>query len=316
MLGPVGGAIFHYNAPLLWWAAAAVGATTTVGLGLATGNSIQQPLFEGLATFGIVSGLSKLAPGGEEVYSAAMGGMGEAGGLLDHQKDKSPKTEPGDGVRVPQGNEFPDQSTNQQSASNASSTANSKYYQNAHPAIISNRINDGSTVGGTFASQVGNDSNGVGSRAYSWCFEKARLQAGLGTFSEAQVAFDREMCERSKSLSVQAMALFVGGVSKGVRNGVTTFFRAVSKAEYKQILKTGKFEVGPNSYEGGKFFAESLDDASRWGQKFYGTNNFYTIEMKVSNNVANQMMRWPKLDSIGLARFGTLEQLENANIRL
>lgn len=47
----------------------------------------------------------------------------------------------------------------------------------------------------------------------------------------------------------------------------TKLYRSVGEAELKQIKQTGKFEAGPNSL-GGKFFAESVDDAKKWGDAF------------------------------------------------
>ena len=133
-------------------------------------------------------------------------------------------------------------------------------------------------------------------------------------YNEEQISADLTICEDAKRIGIMTACVVAGGGVRATGRGMTTLFRAVSKAEYKQILKTSKFEVGPNSYEGGKFFAESLNHANQWGQKFYGSGNFYAVEARVSSNVADQMIRWPKLDGIGPARFGTFDQLENANI--
>jgi len=58
--------------------------------------------------------------------------------------------------------------------------------------------------------------------------------------------------------AVKAAAVRIG---KAFRPADTTrVYRAVSEAEYQQILRTGRFEQGPNSLEG-KWFADTYDSA-------------------------------------------------------
>jgi hypothetical protein len=93
-------------------------------------------------------------------------------------------------------------------------------------------------------------------------------------------------------------------------------YRAISDAEYQQIIKTGKFETGPSSM-GGKFFAERASDAAKWGDYFYGPGgNYRIIEIELRGSVANNFMRWERLDGIGPARYAELEQLFDYIIRL
>ncbi|MEW5976651.1 MAG: RHS repeat-associated core domain-containing protein [Acidobacteriota bacterium] len=96
--------------------------------------------------------------------------------------------------------------------------------------------------------------------------------------------------------------------------GKTVLYRAVGMAEFEQVMKTGKFLAGPNSL-GGKFFAESFADAGKWGNLLEGAGNFRVLEVTVPTSEASKFMRWERLDGIGPARYGNLEQLSNAVIR-
>lgn len=98
--------------------------------------------------------------------------------------------------------------------------------------------------------------------------------------------------------------------------GGTTLYRAVSHAEYADLTANGVFRAGPNSYEFGKFFAETGEHATQWGTKLEGAGNFRVIEAQFPTSTANQFMRWPSLDNIGPARLGTFEQLGKPTIRL
>ncbi len=102
--------------------------------------------------------------------------------------------------------------------------------------------------------------------------------------------------------------------AKGAGKGFTTLYRAVGKAEYEQLMQTGRFAAGPNSLSG-KFFAESAEHAAQWGKMLEGAGNFRVIETRVPTRVAEQLMRWGRLDGIGPARYGELEQLRDALIR-
>ncbi|WHI47326.1 RHS repeat-associated core domain-containing protein [Microbulbifer sp. VAAF005] len=90
-------------------------------------------------------------------------------------------------------------------------------------------------------------------------------------------------------------------------------YRAVSADELAQIRRTGSFEAGPNSL-GGKFFAENLNDAARWGEVMDGAGNYHLLRVQLPANDAGSLMRWNSLDGIGPARYGELDQLKNAII--
>jgi len=94
-----------------------------------------------------------------------------------------------------------------------------------------------------------------------------------------------------------------------------TLYRAVSEVEYQQLIRTGKFAVVPSSLEG-KFFAESAADAAQWGERLEGSGNYRIVEVEFFTSVAENLLRWEKLDSIGPARYGELHQLQDAVVRL
>ena len=89
----------------------------------------------------------------------------------------------------------------------------------------------------------------------------------------------------------------------------------MSEAEYEQILKTGKFEAGPNSLEG-KFFDETAEDATKWGDALEGAGNYRVLEAKVPKDAAEKMTRWERLDGIGPARYGEVPDLDGTIIKL
>jgi hypothetical protein len=88
----------------------------------------------------------------------------------------------------------------------------------------------------------------------------------------------------------------------------------VTEAELKQIRAIGKFEAGSNSL-GGKWFAESADHARRWGEVMNGRGNSTILRVDLPKSQADQFMRMERLDGIGPARYGELDQLNGALIR-
>jgi len=103
------------------------------------------------------------------------------------------------------------------------------------------------------------------------------------------------------------------GAVKSARE-TTTLYRAVSEAEFRQIEKTGAFEVGPNSMQG-KFFAESARDAKKWGDALNGPGKSKIVEVQLPKNAADNLQRWERLDGIGPARYGELNQLRDAIVK-
>jgi len=98
------------------------------------------------------------------------------------------------------------------------------------------------------------------------------------------------------------------------RGASTTLYRAVSEVEFHQVMKTGRFAVAPNTLEG-KFFAETVSDAAKWGERLQGRGNFRIVEVKVPTTTADQLMRWERLDGIGPARYAELDQLTGVTVR-
>lgn len=93
-----------------------------------------------------------------------------------------------------------------------------------------------------------------------------------------------------------------------------TLYRAVSEVEFQQLMRTGKFAVVPRSLEG-KFFAESAEDATQWGDMLEGASHYRIVEVDLPTSVAQSLLRWEKLDGIGPARYGELPQLQDAIVR-
>ena len=96
----------------------------------------------------------------------------------------------------------------------------------------------------------------------------------------------------------------------------TTLYRAVSHAEYADMATSGVMRASPNSYEFGKFFAETGENAVQWGNSLEGAGNFRVIEAQFPSSTANQFMQWNMLDNIGPARYGTFEQIGQPTINL
>jgi hypothetical protein len=105
------------------------------------------------------------------------------------------------------------------------------------------------------------------------------------------------------------------GVARNAASrGVVTLYRAVSEAEALSIRSMGVFSVGPNSL-GGKWFAETLQHAKQWGDVLNGPGLSRILEVTLPRSVADRLLRLKRLDGIGPARYGELDQLNEAVIR-
>lgn len=105
-----------------------------------------------------------------------------------------------------------------------------------------------------------------------------------------------------------------GGLGSVGKNGTTTLYRAVSEAEAVSIGATGRFSAGQNSL-GGKWLAETVEHAKQWGDALNGPGLSKLMEVKLPKPIADKLMRLERLDGIGPARYGELNQLEQAAIR-
>jgi hypothetical protein len=104
-------------------------------------------------------------------------------------------------------------------------------------------------------------------------------------------------------------------VPGGEAEETVTLFRAVSRGEAAQVLAEGAFKAGENSL-GGKFFAESAGDASKWGDLLEGPGNYEIIRVELPKSSADSLMRWERLDGIGPARYGELDQINVAGLKV
>jgi len=67
---------------------------------------------------------------------------------------------------------------------------------------------------------------------------------------------------------------------------------------------------------GGKWFAETIDHARQWGDVMNGKGISTILEVQLPRSQAEQFMRLERLDGIGPARYGEIEQLKGATIRI
>jgi hypothetical protein len=57
-------------------------------------------------------------------------------------------------------------------------------------------------------------------------------------------------------------------------------------------------------------------DAAQWGEMLEGAGSYRIVEVEFSTRLAENLLRWEKLDGIGPARYGELHQLQDAVVRL
>lgn len=92
------------------------------------------------------------------------------------------------------------------------------------------------------------------------------------------------------------------------------FYRAVSFAELADWRHAGKFRAGSGSCEG-KHLAGSVADARRWGELLFGSGAFAVLRIEIPDDIAKQLVAWPRLDGIGPACFATIDQLASAVVK-
>ncbi len=110
------------------------------------------------------------------------------------------------------------------------------------------------------------------------------------------------------SVACAAKCFGLGAVEPNIpRQGYTRVYRAVSEAEYQDIVTTGRFRQGPNSMEG-KWFADSLKGAQDHGNALFKKHAFRLIEADVPDS-APSLYRLPNLDDFGPARYLDLDDL-------
>ncbi|HET6249221.1 MAG TPA: hypothetical protein VFE47_16115 [Tepidisphaeraceae bacterium] len=82
-------------------------------------------------------------------------------------------------------------------------------------------------------------------------------------------------------------------------------YRAVCRAEADLAVSLGTLSVIEGSLEG-KWFAERIDDARRWGEYFSrisGAENNIILEVEYPDTLVELFFRAPRLDGIGPAIF-------------
>lgn len=84
---------------------------------------------------------------------------------------------------------------------------------------------------------------------------------------------------------VPKIAMVLGSVTTS-GSGTTILYRAVSPAEFNELMNTGKFSPGSNGLNA-KFFAETYENAVKWGDALEGQGNYKVIKIQVSNKAAN-----------------------------
>ena len=87
--------------------------------------------------------------------------------------------------------------------------------------------------------------------------------------------------------------------------GTITVYRSMSPAEYYNTMSSQKFSAGPNSYESGKYFATTYENATQWGNRMYPNGDFKVVEAKLKVKILTspQTCYWTRLDGIGAAYF-------------
>ena len=93
--------------------------------------------------------------------------------------------------------------------------------------------------------------------------------------------------------------------SSNGNDGVITVFRAMSPDEYSNTISSQEFSPGPNSYESGKYFATTYDDAVEWGSKMYADGKYEVLQASFDSHIlsAKDTYYFNSLDGIGPAFF-------------
>jgi hypothetical protein len=96
--------------------------------------------------------------------------------------------------------------------------------------------------------------------------------------------------------------------ASSVPTGHTRVYRAVSEAEYQDILASSQFRAAPNSLEG-KWFADSAECAKAHGEALFPGSSYRLIQADVPDDVPS-LFRHENLDGLGPARFLHIDDLK------
>lgn len=92
-------------------------------------------------------------------------------------------------------------------------------------------------------------------------------------------------------------------------------YRVVSPEEAAQLLAERRFKTTENSLSG-KFFAETAADAAKWGNLLYGAKQYQIVQVELPKSAAANLIRWERLDSIGPARYGELNEINAPELKV
>ncbi len=92
--------------------------------------------------------------------------------------------------------------------------------------------------------------------------------------------------------------------------GYTRGFRAVSEAEYQDILKTGKLRGGSRNGLEGKWFSESLEGATKHGNELHKGEPYRIIEAFLPDDAPSLHLD-PNIDGHGPSRYIGPEDLDD-----
>jgi RHS repeat-associated protein len=97
--------------------------------------------------------------------------------------------------------------------------------------------------------------------------------------------------------------------------GLMMLYRSMSEGEYADLMRDKVWRS--NGGMEGKWFAESYDNAVKWGQTMgHGGDKFHVVEVDVPDNIAKKMHTQSNLDGIGSARYAEVEDLNNSKVKI
>jgi RHS repeat-associated protein len=136
-------------------------------------------------------------------------------------------------------------------------------------------------------------------------FSAMTEMSGMKSLAQQPLAQPANSAEQAGQYAGMVLPLLIPA---GEFEETVTLFRAVSREEAAQVLAQGAFKAGEN-FIGGKFFAETAEDAAKWGDILQGSGNYEVIRVDLPKSAADTLMRWERLDGIGPARYGELSQI-------
>jgi hypothetical protein len=146
--------------------------------------------------------------------------------------------------------------------------------------------------------------------------------AGSKTRAEVFLGVSLKSIERSEQNPINSSRIYdaldgaalectVAPNRVAIPHGHTRVYRAVSEAEYQDILKTGQLRQGPNSMEG-KWFADTIDGVKLHGDALEGAGKYRIIEVDIPDNLPSLHLD-PNLDLRGPARY--LDGIDLPNLK-